>query len=124
MTDSNALSLRLFQHETDTRSLRGGELLFQEGDTGDAMFVVLEGELEIKVGARAVERVGPGGIVGELAIIEHAPRTATVTAVSDTKVVAVGTRRFEFLVQQTPFFATHLMRVMAGRLRRMDELLQ
>ena len=123
MDEPAGLSLHLFRHETDTRDLPSGKVLFREGDTGDAMYVVLSGELEISIRGRSVERVGPGGVVGELALIENAPRTATVTATADTKVVAVATRRFEFLVQQTPYFATHLMRVMAGRLRRMDQLL-
>jgi CRP-like cAMP-binding protein len=123
MPETGSLSLKLFSHETDTRTVKQGEHLFREGDAGDTMFVVLEGELEILVKNRSVEKVGPGGIVGELAIIEKAPRTATVVALAETKVAAVSTKRFEFLVQQTPYFATHLMRVMASRLRRMDQLL-
>jgi CRP-like cAMP-binding protein len=122
-TANPTLPLNLFRHETETRTLAAGEVLFKENDAGEAMYVVLEGELEISIRGKSLEKVGPGGVVGELAIIERAPRTATVTATAPSKVVALGTRRFEFLVQQTPYFATHLMRVMAYRLRRMDRLL-
>jgi len=124
VSEPTSLSLHMFRNETDARTLLPGDVLFQEGDDGhEEMFVVLEGELDIELRGRHLETVGPGGVVGELGIIERAPRSASVVARTGAKVVPISTRRFEFLVQQTPYFATHLMRVMAARLRRMDKLL-
>lgn len=124
VSDLTPLSLHLFKNETDSRTLLPGDVLFEEGDEGDQeMFVVLEGELDVKVKDRLVETVGPGGVIGELGILEKAPRSATVVARTGARVAPISTQRFEFLVQQTPYFATHLMRIMAARLRRTDKLL-
>jgi CRP-like cAMP-binding protein len=68
-----------------------------------------------------VETVESGGIFGEMALIEKDRRTATAVARTDSTVVAVDERRFLFLVQQTPNFSLHVMRVLSDRLRRMDE---
>ncbi|HEU5100134.1 MAG TPA: Crp/Fnr family transcriptional regulator [Roseiflexaceae bacterium] len=61
---------------------------------------------------------GPGGIVGEMALIDDRPRSATAVAATDCRLVPIDERRFTFLVQQTPMFALAVMRVMAERLRR------
>lgn len=65
-----------------------------------------------------LEVLGPGQIVGEMALVDHSPRSATAVARTSCKVVVVPEKRFLFLVQQTPFFALQVMRVMAERLRR------
>ena len=85
------------------------------------MYAVLEGQVDIVVNGRVVETVVSGGIFGEMALIGKDRRTATAVASTDAKVVAVDERRFLFLIQQTPNFALHVMRVLSDRLRRMDE---
>ena len=70
-----------------------------------------------------VEEVGPGSVFGEMALIERAPRVATARAVTSCRMVRVDERRFRFLVQQHPLFALPIMRVMASRLRRMNDRL-
>jgi len=85
------------------------------------MYAVLEGQVDIVVNGRIVETVVSGGIFGEMALIEKDRRTATAVASTDAKVVTVDERRFLFLIQQTPNFALHVMRVLSDRLRRMDE---
>jgi CRP-like cAMP-binding protein len=85
------------------------------------MYVVKDGEANIVVHGKVVETVGPGGIVGELALIDTQPRSATVVAKTDCQLVPIDEKRFMFLVQQTPYFSLHVMRVLADRLRRMDE---
>ena len=62
--------------------------------------------------------IGPGGIFGELALIDASPRSATATATSDCDLVALDERAFLFHVSQTPFFALSVLRVLADRLRR------
>jgi CRP-like cAMP-binding protein len=76
------------------------------------------------VNNRLVEIAGPGGIVGEMAMIEDAIRTATVIAKSDCMLLPIGIERFNVLVQRTPDFALHVMRVIADRLRKTDEILR
>jgi CRP-like cAMP-binding protein len=85
------------------------------------MYAVLDGSVDISVNGKIVETVEKGGIFGEMALIEKENRTGTAVARTETKIVPVDERRFMFLVQQTPNFALHVMRVLSDRLRRMDE---
>jgi CRP-like cAMP-binding protein len=86
------------------------------------MYAVKEGEVELVVDGSAVETVGPGGIFGEMALIEHDVRSATAIARTTCELVPIDERRFTFLVQQNPYFAMQVFRVMARRLRRMNQL--
>ena len=113
----------LFARQTDdTITLAPGEVLFREGDEGHCMYVLLEGSMEISVNAKVVENSARGAIVGEMALIENTPRTATVTAKDTARLVKIDQRRFHFLVQQNPFFASHVMKVLAERLNHMNKL--
>ena len=111
------INLHIFCH-TETRDLSAGETIFEQGETGTAMYVVAEGEVEILSGSVVLETARPGSVIGEMALIDHALRSATAVAKTDCKLVAVDQRRFEFLVQQTPYFALEVMQLMAERLRR------
>jgi CRP-like cAMP-binding protein len=106
----------------DSFRLSAGETLFREGDEGDRMFVVLEGRLDILVGETIVETATDGSIVGEMALIDDAPRAATVVAKTVSRLVAVDRKRFHSLVQSNPAFSTHVMKVLADRLRNMNRL--
>jgi CRP-like cAMP-binding protein len=111
----------LFHAEnTELVSFRAGQEIFREGESGEVMYVVREGEVALRVKSKLVETLGPGGVLGEMALIEHAPRTATATANSDCTLVPISEKRFMFMVQQTPHFALQIMKIMAERLRRMD----
>jgi len=87
------------------------------------MYVVVEGAIDVRIGETVLETVEPGGMIGEMALIEHLPRSATAIAREDSKVSAVDRKRFLFLVQNHPFFALQVMEVLANRLRRMDDTL-
>jgi CRP/FNR family transcriptional regulator, cyclic AMP receptor protein len=106
----------------DSFRLSAGETLFREGDEGDRMYVILEGRLDILVGNTVVETANEGGIVGEMALIDDAPRAASVVATTLCRLVAVDRKRFHSLVQSDPAFATHVMKVLADRLRNMNRL--
>ena len=82
------------------------------------MYVVSDGSVTLSIGDQVVETVGPGGLFGEMAVIDREPRSATAVAESDVTLVSIDKRRFWFLVQETPYFAEIVMRVMAQRLRR------
>ena len=100
--------------------LEPAQVLFSKGDAGNQMYVVRSGELQILQGNSVFETVGTGGIVGEMALIDGGPRSATVRASVASEVVPIDERRFLFMVQQTPFFALRVMRVMSARLRSMN----
>ena len=106
----------------DSFRLPAGETLFREGDGGNRMYVILEGSMDILVGNTVVETANEGGIVGEMALIGDAPRAASVVATTLCRLVAVDRKRFHSLVQSEPAFATHVMKVLADRLRNMNRM--
>jgi CRP/FNR family transcriptional regulator, cyclic AMP receptor protein len=112
----------LFKSAEDVVTLKPGDVLFRKGDSGDSMYVVLSGELRVGDGNQVFEQLSTGGLVGEMAIIDHAARAATVTAQSDCTLAKIDEKRFLFLTQQTPTFALNVMRVLSQRLRRMDAM--
>lgn len=97
-----------------------GQTIFAAGDPGEVMYVVSSGEAEVLIGGRGVETVGPGGIVGEMALIDAQPRSATVVAKTDCTLVPVDGKRFERLVSHHPRFALQMMRVLTQRIRKQD----
>lgn len=116
-------TFHLFSNDPDIVRVKAGEVVFREGDAGGVMFVLASGRAEVRVGQRVVEEVASGNIVGELGLVSPGPRSATVVAQTDCEFVRVDEDRFKFLVQQTPYFALQVMRVMAERLRAADKLI-
>ena len=115
--------IKIFKASDATHSVGAGEFIFQTGEEGNCAFVMLEGEAEVLVNGTAVERSKPGDLLGEMALIESRPRSASARAVTDCKLIALDERRFLFLVQQHPFFALQVMKIMAERLRHMNQVL-
>jgi len=110
----------LFRQETGALQLALGDSLFREGEKGEKMYVLLEGEMEILLGDFMLETVRQGAPIGEMALIDDSPRTASVVAKTPCRLAEIDRRRFHFLVQQTPHFATHVMKTLADRLRHMN----
>lgn len=117
------MQIHLFDKDQQSELFPAGKTVFQAGDKGESMFVVIEGEVDIIIHNETVESVGPGGVFGEMALVEERPRIATAVIKTDARLVAIDRKRFMNVVQHNPFFALQLMTVMAGRLRRMDEKL-
>jgi CRP-like cAMP-binding protein len=116
-------TLRVPYHKSEARSFAAGQPIFNQGEAGSTMYVVHEGEVDLLVNGQKVEKLGPGGVLGEMGLIDAAPRSASAVAQTDCKLIPVNRERFGLLVQHTPDFALQIMRVMAGRLRVMDQLL-
>jgi CRP/FNR family transcriptional regulator, cyclic AMP receptor protein len=110
-----------FRDELNVARLEPGEVLFKNGDPSACMYVVRTGTLTIRSGRVVYENVGPGGIVGEMGIVEtNMPRTAMVYARTQAELVEIDEERFLSLVEETPSFALAVMRVLSRRLRTMD----
>jgi CRP/FNR family transcriptional regulator, cyclic AMP receptor protein len=110
----------LFRQQTDTVQLAPGDFLFREGDNGDKMYVLLEGEVDVRLGDYVVETAGAGALIGEMALIDDSPRAANAVAKTACRLAPIDQRRFHFLIQQHPHFATHVMKELADRLRHMN----
>jgi CRP/FNR family cyclic AMP-dependent transcriptional regulator len=100
-----------------TLSFKAGDVIFREGDPAKALYIVKSGQVEIRLGNRLLDTLPELSIFGEMALIDHNPRSATAVAATDTTLVPVDEKQFLFLVSRTPYFALNVMRVLAQRLR-------
>lgn len=99
----------------DELDLRAGKVLMQEGERGREFFVVLSGEVEVRRKGRKVRTLGPGNFVGEIALLSHVPRSATVTAVTDIDVLVITDSAFLGLLERSPAIAVKVARTLAER---------
>src|SRR6266480_1848816 len=109
-------------------SLKADQTLFVAGDEGDGCYRVEEGLLKASIAAPAgSERIlailGPGSVVGELSMIDRGPRSASVTALRDSKLSFVGRAAFEAFGQARPDLYRHVATLLAQRLRDTDDAL-
>ena len=91
----------------------------KEGDGGVFMYVVLRGRVAISIQFTVVERVGPGGVFGEMALVDQSPRAASAAADTDCVLLAIDRNDFLGLVKGKPAFAVSLLQAVAERLRCM-----
>ncbi len=115
-------TINLFDNAKDFVIIPAGEVIFDKGMIADHMYAIVEGEVEIFIDGRLLDTTGAGGIVGEMALIDSSPRSATAIAKTECKLVPVDQKRFTFLVQQTPNFAINVMKIMIERIRKLDAL--
>jgi CRP/FNR family transcriptional regulator, cyclic AMP receptor protein len=101
-------------------TLRPGSVLIEEGDTGDAFYVVVDGEATVQRNGRRITTLRPGDYFGELALLDAAPRNATVVANGPVTVAVLGARVFSVLLKELPNMSDKLLRGMARRLREAD----
>ncbi len=117
---ANPTTFEIFRAVDDVQRFAPGDVIFSAGQRGDCMYVVRDGTVTIEAEGLPIEEIGPGGIFGELALIDSAPRSATATATAPCELIALNERAFLFHVSQTPFFALNVMRVLSERLRRVS----
>ncbi|HEY8233060.1 MAG: cyclic nucleotide-binding domain-containing protein [Vicinamibacterales bacterium] len=97
-----------------------GQVIFKAGDSGREMFIVRTGSVDLRIGETVLETVEQGGIFGELALVDAAPRSATAIAGPDCTLVLLDAPAFNNLVRRVPNLALEVMKVMARRLRRVN----
>ena len=107
----------VLRNADEVREVPAGGIIFEEGASGDQMFGVIEGEVEIRTPSGHSRVLGPDDTFGEMAIVDSSPRSATARAVTDTKLAVINRRTFLFLVHETPMFALQVMASIAERLR-------
>ena len=112
----------LFENSSKTHSYKAGDVIFSVGDPGNVMFGIISGEVEIHMDGQLLAELTRDDVFGEMALIDHSPRSAKAVAKTDCNIAVLDHHQFLFLVQETPLFALHVMSTMADRLRRMNEL--
>lgn len=111
----------LFEKGDGGQRFQAGATIFSQGTSGRYMYVVAEGEVDVVRDGRPLYTVRAGSLVGEMALIDQRPRSATAVARSDCRLIPVDEYKFLVMVQQTPLFALEVMRLLVGRLREMND---
>lgn len=95
------------------------KVIMKEGEGGVFMYVVLEGRVAISIQSKVVERIGPGGVFGEMALVDQSPRAASAVAETDCSLLSINRSDFLSSVKTNPAFAVSLLRALVDRLRYM-----
>ncbi len=97
-----------------------GEVIFTKGEEADHMFLVLEGEVLLRLGEEKTATIREGDVLGEMSFLDRQPRNVLAEAVGDVRLLPVDHGRFEVLVRKNPPFGLTMLRTMARRLREMN----
>ena len=111
-----------FFDETAIYRYKAGDHIFHSGDAGDCMYVIMEGQVQVEAGGRRQVIMEKGDVLGEMAVIDNAARSADAKAVTDCRLAAIDDYAFRFLIEKVPDFSHDLLRVLAIRLRAMNTI--
>ena len=112
--------LQQLARRAESRQIPAGTVIVREGAAGDAFYVIVSGEAEVDRSGKVVATIGPGSFFGDLALLDKAPRNATVTAKTDMELIVLGQREFSAMLDESSAFARKLLVALAHRLREMD----
>ncbi|HET6774850.1 MAG TPA: cyclic nucleotide-binding domain-containing protein [Acidimicrobiales bacterium] len=101
-------------------TLDEGREFVTQGDVGREAFVIVEGRADVTRGGRTIAQLGPGDCVGELSLLDHGPRTASVTAATPLTVLVLGPREFSGLLDEVPTLTHKVLAALAARVRELD----
>lgn len=115
----------LFFNHLKTTSVKAGEVIFREGEKGETMFALMEGEIALKVEDKTIETIQKHDIFGEGALVQdnHLRYTSAI-ALTDCQLVELNRERFMFLIQETPLFALEVIRSLSSRTRNLKDTLK
>jgi CRP/FNR family cyclic AMP-dependent transcriptional regulator len=106
---------------SEDMELEPGATLCKEGDIGREFFVIVEGEVEVERGGKSLAIRGNGDFIGEIALLEQIPRTATVTAKTPLRVFVLTDKDFRDLVKESPAVERKVLRALARRVVALSE---
>ena len=113
--------LQLVAKRAEDIRVPAGKAIITEGETGHEFFAIIEGTATVTRHGQKIASLGPGDAFGELALLEKAPRNASVIAETDMELVVLGQREFAGIVDEVPGFARKMLAGMAKRLREADQ---
>jgi len=115
--DKSALAILARALAQTTVRYGRNKVIVKEGQAGVMMYVVLEGRLAVSIRDKLVEKIGPGGVFGEMALVDRTPRLATVVSETDCGLLAIGRNTFLDLIRASPDFAVSLLGAVGDRAR-------
>lgn len=112
--------LQKIAKNSDEISMPAGSLIVDQGQTGREAFIVLSGSVIVRRNGKKIGSLGPGTVVGELSLLDHGPRTATVVCETDCTLLLLDQRHFLGVLDEVPALAHRLLATLAGRIRELD----
>jgi len=97
-----------------------GSLIVDQGQTGREAFIILSGSATVKRNGKKVATLGAGSVVGELSLLDHGPRTASVVAETECTMLVISQRQFLGVIDAIPALSHKLLSTLAGRIRELD----
>ncbi|MBW4677642.1 MAG: cyclic nucleotide-binding domain-containing protein [Desmonostoc geniculatum HA4340-LM1] len=116
---SPVVTVSIFQKQPNPKVFSLGEVIFEEGQPGDIMYGIVEGEVDILVNGKVVETIETGEVFGVGILVGVKNRTYTAIAKTDSKLAFLDEKGFLFAVQETPMFAIKVMKSYSERLSRL-----
>ena len=114
----------VFKDSDQLVSYPAGTVILREGEPGEHMFVVMEGDLSIMISDKVIATAHPGDIIGEMALINSETRSASVMAASDCVLADIDRSSFDSMLKHVPDFTMHVMNVLAGRLSAAYDMIE
>jgi len=111
----------IFKTEPTRQTFTAGDVLIREGEANEMMFIILSGELEVRVAGKVVATLKEGDLFGELSMIDQEPASGDVVAVNEGEFVSLNEKRFVSVSQQNPFFMMGILRAVTAKLRAMNQ---
>jgi CRP/FNR family transcriptional regulator, cyclic AMP receptor protein len=123
----NRVTVHVLEHFKDSpaiRTLPAGTTVFKAGDPADFVYILMDGQANLLVGKTIVEVAVRGNLLGEVALIDGKPRSATVVTRTQVRVLPIDAAQFDQLMRELPEFNRYVMTAMAERMRRMNDNLR
>jgi CRP/FNR family transcriptional regulator, cyclic AMP receptor protein len=123
----NRVTVHVLEHFKDSPAVKilpAGTTIFRAGDPADFVYILMDGQANLLVGKTIVEVAVRGNLLGEVALIDGKPRSATVVTRTQVRVLPIDAAQFDLLMRELPEFARYVMTAMAERMRRMNDNLR
>lgn len=107
----------------DLMTCPAGRVLVTEGQRGSEAFVLASGTADVTIGGQRIAQIGPGAVIGEMALLDNGTRAATVTLTSEAELLVIEVRQFSALLDQMPRLARQILSTLSRRLREVEGVL-
>jgi CRP-like cAMP-binding protein len=114
---------QLIHRLPERQTYPAGAEIFAEGDGATSMFLVIEGQVKLSIRGEPMGMEAQGGLIGEMALIDMAQRSATATAATDCVLAPMNREQFINMLREMPELSLHVMSVLANRLRLANDIL-
>jgi len=115
--------VEMFRYSNISQEFSTSDIIFKQGAYADKMYVIVDGDVEIDVDGRIVATLTPGNIVGEMALVDNLPRSATAIAKTSCRLVPIDRNNFIYIVKEHPQFALFIIKDLSYKIRELNQKL-